>query len=353
MRFWPWLLPVSIAAAITFLSHSPSYPMGIALPPPLDKLAHGVAYAALSASLELAWTRTVRSVPQHRRHLTLFLATCLFGALDEWHQSFVPGRDASGWDWAADSAGAALGLTSTCLLGLRGRFLGAVSWVKGHARRPDPSRPLILVADPHWTEELTGLERAAAAHPEADWLFLGDLFDVWIAGLESPSQHGFLAWVDGRRQAGRWVGLWSGNRDFFLDRHVTRFDYVGEGLGGGLPEEALAFEHGDLVNGADLAYRAWNLLSRSAPAWLFVRLLPAAAGRSLARALERKLRTTNRNYRLAFPERAFVAAAAEHPGRTFLTGHFHTHHQLGNSIALPWAHDGAFMVWRWGKVEEL
>lgn len=353
MRLWPWLLPVSIAAAITVLSHSPSYPMGIALPPPLDKLAHLAAYAALSASLELAWTRTVRSVPLYRRHIVLFLATCLFGALDEWHQSFVPGRDTSIWDWAADSIGAAFGLAAASLLVLRGRWLDAVSWVKGQARRPDSARPLILVADPHWTGELTGLERATAAHPEADWLFLGDVFDVWIAGLESPAQRSLLAWVDDRRQAGRWVGLWSGNRDFFLDRHASRFDYVGEGLGGGLPEESLAFEHGDLVNGADLAYRVWNLLSRSAPAWLFVRLLPAATGQALARALEQKLRTTNRNYRVAFPERAFAAVAAEHPGETFLTGHFHTRHEVGNGIALPWAHEGAFMVWRQGKIAEL
>ena len=353
MRLWPWFLPVSIAAAITVLSHSPAYPLGIQLPPPLDQLAHLAAFAALSASLELAWTRTVRSAPLHRRHLILFLATCLFGALDEWHQSFVPGRDASGWDWAADSAGAALGLAATCLLGLRGRVLGAVSWVKGRGHRPDPSRLLILVADPHWTEELTGLEPATAAHPEADWLFLGDVFDVWIAGLDTPAQRGFLTWVDARRLAGRWVGLWSGNRDFFLDRHAGRFDYAGEGLGGGLPEETLAFEHGDLVNGADHGYRAWNLLSRSTPAWLVARLLPATAGQALAHALERRLRTTNRNYRLAFPEQAFAAAATEHPGSTFLTGHFHTRHDVGNGLALPWAHEGAFMVWRGGRVEPL
>ena len=33
-----------------------------------------------------------------------------YGALDEWHQSFVPGRDASVGDWVADSAGVILGL---------------------------------------------------------------------------------------------------------------------------------------------------------------------------------------------------------------------------------------------------
>ncbi len=353
MRLWPWLLPLAIAAAITVLSHSPSTPLGIPLPPPLDKLAHLAAFAALAASLELAWSRTVGNVPLHRRQLLIFLATCLFGAVDEWHQSFVPGRDASRWDWAADAAGAALGLVLAVLPGLRGRSLRAVSWMQGNPDRLDSTRPLVLVADSHWTTDLTGLVPATAAHPEADWLFLGDVFDVWIGGIESVAQQQFLAWVDARRAAGRWVGLWTGNRDFFLDRHAARFDYLGEGVGGGLPAELLAFEHGDLINGADLAYRAWNLASRSGPAWLVARLLPGSAARALAGSLERRLRTGNRDYRLAFPEQAFAAAAREHPGRSFLTGHFHTHHVVANGVALPWAHGGAFMVWRQGRVEAL
>jgi VanZ family protein len=30
----------------------------------------------------------------------------IIGALDEWHQFYVPGRDSSVWDWAADLIGA-------------------------------------------------------------------------------------------------------------------------------------------------------------------------------------------------------------------------------------------------------
>jgi VanZ family protein len=33
-----------------------------------------------------------------------------YGALDEWHQSFVPGRDANLGDWMADVVGVMLGL---------------------------------------------------------------------------------------------------------------------------------------------------------------------------------------------------------------------------------------------------
>jgi VanZ family protein len=35
------------------------------------------------------------------------VVTSAFGASDEWHQSFVPGRSAEVADWVADTAGAA------------------------------------------------------------------------------------------------------------------------------------------------------------------------------------------------------------------------------------------------------
>jgi UDP-2,3-diacylglucosamine pyrophosphatase LpxH len=202
---------------------------------------------------------------------------------------------------------------------------------------------------------LTGLAEATAAHPEADWLFLGDVFDVWVGlpGMETGGQGTFLAWVGERRAAGRWVGLWMGNREYFLDGLSPQFDLLGEGTGGFLEGEALAWEHGDLINDADRPYRLWNLVSRSTPLWLVFRLLPAASARQVSAWMERKLRTTNAAYKLAFPREAFRAAAEAQAGTTFLTGHFHTHEVEANGIALPWAHEGRFMVWREGRVEAL
>ena len=36
------------------------------------------------------------------------VAVSLVGALDEWHQLYVPGRSSSPWDWATDVLGAAV-----------------------------------------------------------------------------------------------------------------------------------------------------------------------------------------------------------------------------------------------------
>lgn len=350
-----WLLPLALAGAIFWASGQSHYPGGLELPPPLDKLAHATAFGALALALDLALRRSLPGLPPYRRHLFVVAVVAFYGATDEWHQGFIPGRESSLGDWAADALGGALALAAGSVPLLRGRRLGPLSWWRGARQRPAPARDLILVADPHWGAALTGLGEATAAHPEADWLFLGDVFDVWVGlpGMESAPQRAFLRWVDARRAEGRWVGLWLGNREYFLDGHSDRFDLMGEGLGGRLEGEGLAWEHGDLVNAADRQYRLWNLLSRSGLLWLLFRGMPAGAARRISAWLERKLRTTNAAYKLAFPREAFRAAAQAHPGATFLTGHFHTHEVEANGIALPWAHEGRFMVWRNGRVEAL
>jgi VanZ family protein len=72
-----------------------------------DKILHATEYAVLGAlllvALRLLGVRTWRAV---------LLATALasaYGASDEFHQSFVPGRSADVRDWVADTFGAALG----------------------------------------------------------------------------------------------------------------------------------------------------------------------------------------------------------------------------------------------------
>jgi len=57
----------------------------------------------------------------------------LYGSIDEWHQSFVPGRTASLWDALTDLAGASLAL---CLWPLAARTVR--SWME-RGRRAAPS----------------------------------------------------------------------------------------------------------------------------------------------------------------------------------------------------------------------
>ena len=82
-----------------------------------DKLIHAAAYALMGL---LAWMTFFR---EQRPPMTAFIVSVLFcslyGLSDEWHQSFVPGRDASAGDWLADTLGGFLASTAMLRRGQR------------------------------------------------------------------------------------------------------------------------------------------------------------------------------------------------------------------------------------------
>ena len=99
------------AAAIFVLSAQPDLPRAPSslLDLLLKKGAHLAAYAILAALLHRALGPTFRW--GERPHYALAWGlTVLYAASDELHQSFVPGRTATGLDIAIDGTGAVLGL---------------------------------------------------------------------------------------------------------------------------------------------------------------------------------------------------------------------------------------------------
>jgi len=79
-------------------------PMARAFLLPSDKVVHFLLYLTFGALL--AWARHVggRGI-----HVALILVGVVYGGLDEWHQSFVPGRSPDLEDWLADAAGVVAG----------------------------------------------------------------------------------------------------------------------------------------------------------------------------------------------------------------------------------------------------
>ena len=78
--------------------------------PHLDKLAHFTYFlcggAALAACLGLKWSEWTR----FRVFAIVTVVFCILGRLDEYHQSFTPGRSANDTgDWIADILGGAVG----------------------------------------------------------------------------------------------------------------------------------------------------------------------------------------------------------------------------------------------------
>ena len=294
--------------------------------------------------------------PVYRRHLLIFIVlgalgslNCVFGTSSAEHSSCV------GFRVFFDFLGVGAGLMVASLPWLWGRRLMGFGWQRGTGFRKDPLVPLILVADPHWHDSLLGLEEARSTYPGADWLFLGDLFDVWVGvpGSHSDLEQEFLAWVKKLRSNGAWVGLWLGNREFFLDYLSDQFDLMGEGAGGQLIVEGLCWEHGDLVDGTDWRYRIWALLSRSGIAWVLVRVLPKCLIDKVVDFLKLTIRSRHDSRKLRFPDRVFTQVASTYRGKTFITGHFHIYRICGNGISLPWAKNGKFMVWYKGNIRPL
>ena len=68
------------------------------------RVAHLVAYGLLGLLARWAFDGSARAT------LWAILVTSAFGAVDEWHQSFTPGRRAAVDDWALDTLSAALAI---------------------------------------------------------------------------------------------------------------------------------------------------------------------------------------------------------------------------------------------------
>lgn len=71
-----------------------------------DKVAHFGMYAVF------AWLLARHGFGVAGRWMAMALAVIVasgFGAVDEWHQQYIPGRSTEYADWQADTAGAAMG----------------------------------------------------------------------------------------------------------------------------------------------------------------------------------------------------------------------------------------------------
>jgi len=108
-RVWALLL-LLYCALIFYLSSQPMLPV-----PDIfsmqDKLIHAAAYALMAAFFWQAGRSYGRQKPVvtiNQLAVMGVIFSALYGASDEWHQSFVAGRDASFFDFLADLFGALL-----------------------------------------------------------------------------------------------------------------------------------------------------------------------------------------------------------------------------------------------------
>ena len=96
--------PVLAYAGMIFLISSvPKFPELFPSFFGFDKLVHFSEYYLFGCLIQ-RWLVAERSrfINRHSVFLTILIGT-LYGLSDEWHQSFIPGRDASFWDALTDT----------------------------------------------------------------------------------------------------------------------------------------------------------------------------------------------------------------------------------------------------------
>lgn len=106
---WLRWVPALTYAGLIFVASSMPRPIPYIPIPYIDKPIHFVEYAILC--LLICWAQfapdgTAR--PIRRAVLFAIVATSLYGASDEIHQYFVPGRSSEISDWVSDTVGASL-----------------------------------------------------------------------------------------------------------------------------------------------------------------------------------------------------------------------------------------------------
>jgi len=109
-KIWKFYLPPILWAGIIFWNssrphvHVPKFGFQSA-----DKLAHAAVYFILGYLIIRAVTAASRNAINWKQGLLLIFIGILYGASDEFHQLFVPGRSADFFDWVADMFGVVLG----------------------------------------------------------------------------------------------------------------------------------------------------------------------------------------------------------------------------------------------------
>ena len=116
LKYWaPPLIYMGVIFAVSSMKQPP-------LPMPkfewltIDKLYHFIEYAILGGLVARAFLKAKPSIVPSQLIWGLSAAiSILYGASDEWHQTFVPGRFATLADWVADALGSIAGVVGVYL----------------------------------------------------------------------------------------------------------------------------------------------------------------------------------------------------------------------------------------------
>ena len=191
------------------------------------------------------------------------------------------------------------------------------------------SKRWLMIADAHLTcrepedgffRMLDGISRLPA---DIGIVFLGDIFDLWIAlrGYENDEHLRFLDWCR-REKANRQVIFLEGNHEFFVAKtHQDAFSYSGEDV---YQDGRLQWLHGDRINKKDYAYALLRFIIRNPLTRWILWCIGPSFGPAFAHYVREHLRSVNQAHKKYFPEtNALKFLSSCPPDSIVFSGHFH------------------------------
>ena len=168
---------------------------------------------------------------------------------------------------------------------------------------------------------------------DQDLIFLGDIFDLWVAlpGYESDLHHDFSRWCRDQKKH-RTIGFMEGNREYYLAAERRQaFSWCSAGAWY-RDDSGTLFVHGDQINRRDRNYSAFRKLLKNRMAKFILNGLPF--GPRFVDACKQRLKQTNTQFRLHLPReeiRVFAESRFAEGVDSIFVGHFHQEYIYRNS----------------------
>jgi len=160
---------------------------------------------------------------------------------------------------------------------------------------------------------------------EGDIVFLGDIFDLWIAlpSYENELHRRFLGWCAVQKQR-RTIGLVEGNHEFFAaQERKASFTWVTEDA---FHETSagILFCHGDQINRRDRNYLLFRKLTKNLLIKTLLQVIPF--GPLIVEQIKKQIKSSKSEFRKYMPKEEIVHFAdVQFKNRVHMIflGHFH------------------------------
>ncbi len=189
---------------------------------------------------------------------------------------------------------------------------------------------MIIVTDSHLSKargNYTAFYKMLEAieNTEHDLIFLGDIFDLWIAlpRYETNIHNKFIAWCLEQKN-NRTIGFLEGNHEYYLaSQRAEAFTWCSNDAWW-QDDAGTLYVHGDQINRKDKKYLLFKKLSKNSISKYILQSLPF--GPKIADSIKGGLKKSNNKFRLQVPldEIKFFADNRFAEGvDTIFMGHFH------------------------------